>query len=115
MDTPSARIVAAALEPLRVEDAAGRRLTLKRMGALDRLLLFKALGPELSLNTAYLGMALLAASVTEVDGIPVPWPTNETQVETLVQRLGNAGLAAAAGGLGGAGECESGNLAGTPI
>ncbi len=96
MDTPSSQIVAAALAQTLVRDADGRELALRRMGALDRLRLFKAVGPQLAQNTPYLGMAMLAASVCAIDGVPVPPPVTEGQVEALVSRLGDAGIAAAA-------------------
>jgi hypothetical protein len=97
METPSSRIVAAALAQTLVRDADGRELALRRMSALDRLRLFKAVGPQLAQNTPYLGMAMLAASVCAIDGVPVPPPVTEGQVEALVSRLGDAGIAAAAG------------------
>ena len=96
MDTPSGRIVAAAAERLRVTDAEGRALELRRLGALDKLRLFKALGPTLSQNAPYLGMAMLASSVTAIDEVPVPPPATELQVEQMVQRLGDGGIAAVA-------------------
>ncbi len=95
-DTPSGRIVAAAAERLRVVDGQGRALELRRLGALDKLRLFKALGPMLSQNAPYLGMAMLASSVTAIDEVPVPPPTTELQVEQMVQRLGDGGIAAVA-------------------
>jgi len=39
---------------------------------------------------------MLAASVYAIDGVPVPPPVTEGQVEALVSRLGDAGIAAAA-------------------
>ena len=96
MDTPSGRIVAAAAERLRVMDGEGRALELRRMGALDKLRMFKALGPALSQNAPYLGMAMLACSVTAIDDVPVPPPASELQVEQMVQRLGDGGIAAVA-------------------
>ena len=99
MSAPSAQIVAAAIAPLVVHDADGRELVLRRMTSLDRLRLFKALGPLLSQNNAYLGMAMLAASVVAIDTIPVPAPVTEGQLEALVGRLGNAGIEAVASAL----------------
>ncbi len=77
-------------------DATGRELTLKQLTALDRLRLFKALGSTLSQNNAYLGMAMLAACVVAIDSVPVPPPVTEGQVEGLVGRLGDIGIAAVA-------------------
>jgi hypothetical protein len=99
MAGPSAQIVSAAMTPLVVHDADGRELVLRRLTALDRLRLFKAIGPILSQNTLYLGMATLAVSVTAIDSIPIPAPATEGQVEALVARLGDAGIAAVAGAL----------------
>ena len=94
MNTPSERIIAEAGRPLTVTDATGRLLEVRRPGALDRLRLFKALGPVLSGNDRYVGYAMLAYCVQAIDGVPVPAAANEAQLEALVARLGDAGLAA---------------------
>ncbi len=120
MDTPTQRIIAEAAAEVSARDALGRRLSVRRMSALDRLRLFKAIGSELAQNSPYLGVAMLASSVTAIDDIPVPAPTTERQLEALVQRLGDEGLDAIADAL--AYETDSdmgtdtpGNSAGTPI
>jgi hypothetical protein len=95
-DTPSARLIAAAQSAPEATDAEGRRLTLRRLTALDKLRLFKAAGPVLAQNQPWLGMAVLAASVVAIDDVPVPSPTTEAQVEALVARLGDHGIAAVA-------------------
>lgn len=82
-----------------VSDNDGRRLDLRTLNALDKLRLFKAAGPVLSRNEPWLGMALLACSVSAIDDVPVPMPADERGIEALVQRLGDAGLAAVAGAL----------------
>lgn len=79
-----------------IEDSEGRKLTIRTLNMRDRLRLFKALGPELSLNEPYLGFATLAASVIAVDGVPLPFPSNEAAVEHAAERLGDAGLEAVA-------------------
>ena len=76
-------------------DAQGRILTVRPPHAVDKLRLFKAVGPELGRNPLYLGMAVVAFAVTAIDGVPVPPPTNEHQIENLINRLGNIGLDAA--------------------
>ncbi len=93
---PSARLIADAQATGVVVDAAGRRLELRRMTALDKLRLFKAAGPDLAQNQPWLGMAVLACSVTAVDGVPVPMPVTEAQIETLIARLGDEGIGAVA-------------------
>jgi len=94
--TPSASIVAAATITETVIDADGRRLSIRRLSALDRLRLFKAAGPLLSQNQPWLGMALIACSVAGIDDVPVPPPSNEIQIEAMVGRLGDAGIVAVA-------------------
>jgi len=96
MQTPTARIVTSALAPLICADEDGRELVVRRLTALDRLRLFKAVGPVLTQNSAYLGMAALAASVISIDGVPVPPPSTEGQIEALVGRLGDGGITAIA-------------------
>lgn len=91
---PSARIVAAAAAVTRVVDAEGRVLEVRRPGALDRLRLFKAVGPGLAQNDRYLGYGMLAMCVVSIDGVPVPQPGSEGQLESLVQRLGDVGMVA---------------------
>ena len=97
--TPSDAIVADATNAPSVIDAHGRRLALRRLNALDRLRLFKAAGPTLSQNQHWLGMAVLACSVSAIDDIPIPVPANEQQIEAMVARLGDVGIAAVADGL----------------
>lgn len=94
--SPSTSIIAAASAPFTVQDARGRQITLRRLTALDRLRLFKAAGPVLSQNQPWLGMAVLASSVTAIDDVPVPAPATEHQIEALVARLGDEGIAAIA-------------------
>ncbi|MEJ0016752.1 MAG: hypothetical protein WDN25_09310 [Acetobacteraceae bacterium] len=94
--TPSATIIAAAIAQETLADADGRQLTIRRMTALDRLRLFKAAGPLLSQNQPWLGMAVIASSVVAIDDVPMPQPITEAQIEAMVTRLGDAGIAAIA-------------------
>ncbi len=92
MPTPTQSLIAAAQEIHDVTDANGRTLTIRRLNALDRLRLFKAVGPTLGYNDRYLGLASLAFAIVAIDGIPCPQPANEPQVEALIERLGDAGV-----------------------
>jgi hypothetical protein len=92
--TPSARILAEAMETFAVTDAQGRSITVKRLTALDKLRLFRAVGPLLAGNAPYFGMAMLAAAALDIDGVPVPAPASESAIETAVAQLGNAGISA---------------------
>ena len=77
-------------------DSRGRELVIRHLSALDTLRLFKLAGPILSQNESWLSMAGLAFSVSEIDGVPVPASVTEAQIENLVDRLGDDGLAAIA-------------------
>ena len=111
--TPTARVLAAAAEAVVVSDAEGRRLALRRLNALDKLRLFKAAGPLLAQNQPWLGIAVLACSVAAIDDVPVPAPGNEQQIESIVARLGDAGIAAVAQALNPLAEASSDELAAT--
>ncbi len=93
-EQPSQGIVSAAARIWRVTDKEGRVLEVKRPGALDRLRLFKAVGPVLAENARYVGYGMLAMCVQSIDGVPVPAPATEGQLEALVDRLGDVGLVA---------------------
>jgi len=90
--TPTQSFVAAAQRTWDVTDSLNRILTIHQITALDRLRLFKAVPPYLAYNDHYLGQACLTFAVTAIDGIPVPQPTNEAQIEAATARLGNEGI-----------------------
>src|SRR6201996_1534959 len=94
--TPSQVIVRESTRTFTALDAKGRRLLVRHLTALDTLRLFKAAGPVLAQNEPWLSMAGLVFCVLDVDGVPVPAPTNEQQIESLIDRLGDEGLAAIA-------------------
>lgn len=77
-----------------VSDRLGRRIELRRVGVVEQLRLFKALGAELSENRAYFGLAKLAASAGVIDDVPVPFPANEAGIEAVLERLGDDGVEA---------------------
>jgi hypothetical protein len=104
--TPSAQIVGEGAGTFLVKDTRGRTLEIKRPGALDRLRLFKALGPSLAGNSQYFGYAMLAMCVVAMDDVPVPQPCNEGLMEGLIGRLGDEGLIAIGQGLFDAGHTE---------
>jgi hypothetical protein len=79
-----------------VTDKTGRRLTLRKFGLLETLRLYKALGPELSTNAAYMGVAQVVSSVAMLDDIPIPFPNGESAIENLIERLGDEAIKAVA-------------------
>jgi len=117
--TPSQTVTREAVKTFIAVDRSERRLTLRRLTALDTLRLFKAAGPVLAQNEPWLSMAGLAFSVLEIDGVPVPPPATEAQIEGLIDRLGEDGLAVIADMLKAQQEITDpksnvGNLPGTP-
>jgi hypothetical protein len=94
--TPSETVVARTAICQLIIDELGRRLSVRQLSALDTLRLFKAAGPVLAENQPWLAMAMLAAAVVSIDDVPVPSPATEQQIESLVARLGDSGLAAVA-------------------
>jgi len=119
--TPSATILADAVEERSVLDTLGRRLALRKLTALDKLRLLKAAGPELAMNQPWLSMAMLAVSVAAIDDVPIPRPSTEAQIEALVGRLGDEGIEAVADIIGPSIDTNeavlaatAGNLSGTP-
>jgi hypothetical protein len=94
--TPSRSIVQDAAKTKQIADKTGRRLLIRKPTALDTLRLFKAAGPALAQNEPWLSMAALAWAVLEVDGVPAPALTSESQIESMIERLGNEGLTAVA-------------------
>lgn len=75
-------------------DSRGRRIAIRKMGPLDRMRLFKAIGPANSKIEEYVGYAQMAYSVAEIDGEMIPPFTSELQCEAMVQRLGDEGFEA---------------------
>ncbi len=79
-----------------IQDRTGRTISLRRVGVVEQLRLFKVVGPELSENRAYIGLARVAASVAEIEGIPIPFPSSEVSIEAVLERLGEEGVSAVA-------------------
>ena len=94
MQTPTQAFVAAAQDIRTVTDATGRTFTIRRPTTLDRLRLFKAIGPTLAANDRYMGVAMLAFAVIAIDGVPCPQPTNEHQIEAAIERIGDDAIKA---------------------
>ena len=92
MQTPTQVFVAAAQDLRTLTDATGRTFTIRRPTTLDRLRLFKAIGPTLAANDRYMGIAMLAFAVVAMDGVPCPQPTNEQQIEAAIERIGDEAI-----------------------
>ena len=77
-----------------VTDARGRKLTVTRRSVLDHTRLLRAIGPVQSSNEAYVNIVTMAVSVSEIDGVPCPTPTNERMIDAAIDRIGDDGFAA---------------------
>ncbi len=76
-------------------DSRGRAIKVRKLSALDRVRLFRALGATDSENKILQTYAATAAAVTELDGAPVPFPSTSLQLDALIGRLDETGLEAA--------------------
>lgn len=76
-----------------IMDRSGREITLRNVGVVEQLRLFKILGPELSVNNAYMYAACVGAAIAMIDGIPIPFPPNENALEALLERIGPQAMA----------------------
>lgn len=94
--SPSQSIMTEANKTFSIVDSKDRRFVVRHLTALDSLRLFKAAGPVLAQNEPWLSMAGLVFAVLEFDGIPVPPPVNESQIENLIEKFEESGLSAIA-------------------
>lgn len=91
--SPTQKII---LDANRIEygiDAGGRKLGVCRISASLRRRVLKALSPEGGAKPSYFAMAVTAACCVSIDGEPVAFPQKEIQVDALIDRLDNDGLA----------------------
>ena len=77
-----------------INDSMGRVITMRPINVLDQIRLLRAIGPDQSRNEPYVTLVNFAASVSAIDGVPQPMPTNEKQIDALIGRLGDHGFAA---------------------
>jgi len=91
--TPTAQVIAKAAAAVTITDARGRSITLKKPGVLAQFRLIEALG-DTAKNEVYVRMVMPLIYVAEVDGDPVPPPVRKSEVEALIQRMDEDGIAA---------------------
>ena len=75
-----------------VTDALGRKLTIRDLSALEEIRLLRAIGPQQSDNRPYVELVQAAASVAFIDSKPMIKPTNERQIDMLIEALGDEGI-----------------------
>lgn len=91
--TPSQQLVAAAASEVVVKDETGRSIKLKKPGVLSQFRLVKILGDSAK-NEVYVRMVLPLTYVVDIDGDAVLAPNSEREIEALISRLDDAGIAA---------------------
>lgn len=96
--TPTEQVIAKASAEVTVHDARGRAITLKKPGVLAQYRLIEILG-ESAKNEVYVGMVLPLIYVCEIDGDQVAQPNSKREVEGLIQRLDDDGIAAVMNGV----------------
>ena len=97
-DGPAAQVIRAAAAEVLVMDATGRLITLRKPGVLAQYRLIEALGDSAS-NAVYVRMVLPLIYVASIEGDPVTIPSTKMQVEALIQRLDEAGIASVVEGV----------------
>jgi hypothetical protein len=96
--TPSAEAVAKAGKTVKVRDARGRVITLKKPAVLSQYRLIETLG-EAAKNDVYVAMTLPLIYVIDIDDIPVTVPANRIQLDGLISRLDEDGVNAVMEGI----------------
>jgi hypothetical protein len=92
--SPSAEMVRKALQEQVITDERGRQLTVRRPGVLAQFRLVEAVGPEAASNQTYMQMINPLLYLGKIDGEDVLPPMSKREVEVLIQRLDEEGLAA---------------------
>jgi hypothetical protein len=80
--------------PQIVTDAKGRRITLRKINVLDQVKMLRAIGPKQAENQPYFNIVECAFMADMLDGIPLPMPSTEQQIDAAIGRLGDEGIAA---------------------
>lgn len=92
-ETPSEQLIKQASAEVTVTDAGGRVITLKKPGVLAQYRLIEILADSAK-NEVYMGMVLPLIYVSAIDGDAVMQPSSKREVEALIQRLDEDGIAA---------------------
>ncbi|HEY1772426.1 MAG TPA: hypothetical protein VGH91_04460 [Gammaproteobacteria bacterium] len=98
--TPSSQATASAVQTFEVVDKdKGRKITLKKPSVIAQYRLIGLLGGDLASNQVFVAMALPLIYVSAIDGEPVITPVKYAELEALIQRLDEGGVAAVSEGV----------------
>lgn len=92
--TPSQAIVAK--KSVKVNDARGRTIEVRKLNMLDRMQLLELVGAANAANEQYMGYAGLVYSVLSIDGNLTGRPASKLALETIVKELDDDGFEAVA-------------------
>lgn len=92
-ETPSDALVKKAAAEVTIQTPNGFSVTLKRPGVLSSFRLVKMLG-DAARNVVYMNMVLPFTYITAIDGRAVAAPNTEREIEALITRLDEEGVAA---------------------
>jgi hypothetical protein len=92
--TPSETVINEAMAIKYCNDVKGRRIGIQKPSTVARYRILKMLGPDNARNDPVVGHAMLACCVRELDGQKMAPPNSERQIEVILERLGDEGLAA---------------------
>jgi hypothetical protein len=92
-ETPSDALVKKAAAEVTIQTPNGFAVTLKRPGVLSSFRLVKMLG-DAARNVVYMNMVLPFTYITAIDGRAVAAPNTEREIEALITRLDEEGVAA---------------------
>jgi hypothetical protein len=80
------------VSPTSVTDAGGRKIGLRKLTVVDQVKILRAIGPRQAENQPYVQVVEVACMAADIDGVPIPFPTNEVQIDAVLTRLGDDGV-----------------------
>lgn len=97
-ETPSQQVIRSAAAEVTVTDVRSRTILLKKPGILAQYRLVEIMG-DAAANETYMNMVLPVLFVSAIDGEAVIAPQTKREVEALIQRLDEDGIAAVVTGV----------------
>jgi hypothetical protein len=87
LETPTQAIIASSQPPEVTLDATGRKIVVRVLSPVEQFRFKKVVGTFMG-NPGYMLDAMMAASVRNIDGNPMPFPQSEANVEFILEKLG---------------------------
>lgn len=91
-EVPSQEIIANVVKACHVVDGMGRKIHLRKPGVLAQYRLVEMLGDHAASNDRYMGMVAPLMYISQIDDDDAITITTKTELEALIQRLGEEGL-----------------------